>query len=59
MNRNTLQTAIIILAIMLIIAFIVPMILNLFLGTVWLIIRLAFVLALIYLVVKWLRGKKL
>ena len=59
MNRNTLQTAIILLAILLIAVFILPIIFNLFLGTVWLAIRLIVLLALIYFIVKWFRGKQL
>ncbi len=59
MNRNTLQTAIILLAILLIAAFILPIIFNLFLGTVWLAIRLIVLLVLIYFIVKWFRGKQL
>ncbi len=58
MNRNTLQTAIVVLAILLIAAFILPLIFNLFLGTVWLAIRLIFLLVLVYFIVKWFRGRQ-
>ncbi|MGI6402949.1 MAG: hypothetical protein ACOX0K_01745 [Oscillospiraceae bacterium] len=58
MNRNSLQTAILILAILLGAAFLLPIAFNLFLGTIWLAIRLIFLLVLVYLIAKWFRGRR-
>ncbi|HHY53658.1 MAG TPA: hypothetical protein GX499_10550 [Clostridiales bacterium] len=58
MNRGSLKSLIVALAVLLGAAFFLPIIFNLVLGTIWLVIRWIFLLVLLSLIVKWFRGRK-
>jgi Gpi18-like mannosyltransferase len=58
MNRSSLKTVIVALGVLLGAAFLLPIIFNLVLGTIWLVIRWIFLLVLLYLIVQWFRGRQ-
>lgn len=58
MNRNRLNTIVVALTLLLILGFLLPALLRLVLGTVWLILRIVFLAVLIALLLQWCREQR-